>query len=208
MGKLASTLSEVSVRPRRDAAERAEWDRLMDAHHYLEFRCRFGGGLRHVAETGTVSVSRCLAGRRPVQGGRAGIPGSAGSQSSSSGACTWWRTTRGSWCCPGTTAATLASRGLSLRRLSASTAAAWCAARPPPRAPAARSSRAPPAARDRRRRAHRHDRAGGTPCHQAWAPSARWSCSWRSFNPRPREGATGVPDNSIRRLKAFQSAPP
>ena len=35
----------------RDGAERAEWDRLMDAHHYLGFRCLFGGGLRHVAET-------------------------------------------------------------------------------------------------------------------------------------------------------------
>ena len=44
-------IAEVSVRPVRDGAERAEWDRLMDAHHYLGFRCLFGGGLRHVAET-------------------------------------------------------------------------------------------------------------------------------------------------------------
>ena len=48
--KSGVALSEVSVRPTRDAAERAEWDRLMDAHHYLGFRCLFGGGLRHVAE--------------------------------------------------------------------------------------------------------------------------------------------------------------
>ena len=39
------------MRPVRGGAERAEWDRLMDAHHYLGFRCLFGGGLRHVAET-------------------------------------------------------------------------------------------------------------------------------------------------------------
>ena len=55
MGKPRSAskvaLSEVSVRPVRGGAERAEWDRLMDAHHYLGFRCLFGGGLRHVAET-------------------------------------------------------------------------------------------------------------------------------------------------------------
>ena len=49
------SVSGVSVRPVRDGAERAEWDRLMDAHHYLGFRCLgfrclFGGGLRHVAE--------------------------------------------------------------------------------------------------------------------------------------------------------------
>ena len=45
------SLSEVSVRPASGGAERAEWDRLMDAHHYLGFRCLFGGGVRHVAET-------------------------------------------------------------------------------------------------------------------------------------------------------------
>ena len=44
-------LADVAVRPVRDASEHAEWDRLMDAHHYLGFRCLFGGGLRHVAET-------------------------------------------------------------------------------------------------------------------------------------------------------------
>ena len=44
-------LSEVSVRPVRDGAERARWDRLMDEHHYLGFRCLHGGVLRHVAET-------------------------------------------------------------------------------------------------------------------------------------------------------------
>ena len=46
------SLSEVSVRPVLDGVERAEWDRLMDAHHYLGFRCLFGGGLRHVAHMG------------------------------------------------------------------------------------------------------------------------------------------------------------
>ena len=45
----AASLSEVSVRPASGGAERAEWDRLMDAHHYLGFRCLFGGGVRHVA---------------------------------------------------------------------------------------------------------------------------------------------------------------
>ncbi len=44
-------LSEVSVRPVAGGAERAEWDRLMESHHYLGFRCLFGGGVRHVAET-------------------------------------------------------------------------------------------------------------------------------------------------------------
>ncbi len=39
------------MRPVRDAAEQAEWDRLMDSHHYLGFRGMVGGGLRHVAET-------------------------------------------------------------------------------------------------------------------------------------------------------------
>ena len=55
MGRPSSTskvsLSDISVRPVRDGAERAEWDRLMDAHHYLGFRCLFGGGVRHVAQT-------------------------------------------------------------------------------------------------------------------------------------------------------------
>lgn len=45
------SLPEVSVRPVRDGAERARWDRLMDGHHYLGFGCLYGGGLRHVAET-------------------------------------------------------------------------------------------------------------------------------------------------------------
>ncbi len=45
------SLSEVSVRPAAGGEERAEWDRLMDEHHYLGFRCLFGGGVRHVAET-------------------------------------------------------------------------------------------------------------------------------------------------------------
>ena len=53
MGKardgLGYSLSQVSVRPVRDAAERAEWDRVMDTGHYLGFRGMFGGGLRHVA---------------------------------------------------------------------------------------------------------------------------------------------------------------
>ena len=55
MGKPSSAswavLSELWVRAVAGSAERAEWDRLMDAHHYLGFRCLFGGGLRHVAET-------------------------------------------------------------------------------------------------------------------------------------------------------------
>ena len=46
-------LADVTVRPVNDRSERAEWDRLMDAHHYLGFRCLFGGGLRHVAEDST-----------------------------------------------------------------------------------------------------------------------------------------------------------
>ena len=45
------SLSEVSVQPATGGAERAEWDRLMDEHHYLGFRCLFGGGVRHVEET-------------------------------------------------------------------------------------------------------------------------------------------------------------
>ena len=44
------SLSAVSVRPVRDGAERARWDRLMAEHHHLGFRCLYGGGLRHVAE--------------------------------------------------------------------------------------------------------------------------------------------------------------
>ncbi len=48
-GGLGFPLSEVAVRPVRDAAERAEWDRLMDDRHYLGFRGMFGDGLRHVA---------------------------------------------------------------------------------------------------------------------------------------------------------------
>ena len=50
-GTVGVPLSEVSVRPVAGGAERAEWDRLMDAHHYLGFRCLFGGGVRHVAQT-------------------------------------------------------------------------------------------------------------------------------------------------------------
>ena len=38
------------VRPVVDAAERVEWDRLMDARHYLGFRRLLGGGLWHVAQ--------------------------------------------------------------------------------------------------------------------------------------------------------------
>ena len=37
------------MRPVVGGAERAEWDRWVDAHHYLGFRCLFGGGVRHVA---------------------------------------------------------------------------------------------------------------------------------------------------------------
>ena len=50
--------SEVSVRAVAGAAERAEWDRLMDEHHCLGFRCLFGG-VRHVSDNG-----RTLAGAR------------------------------------------------------------------------------------------------------------------------------------------------
>ena len=46
---LGFPLSEVSVRPVRDAAERAEWDRVMDDGRHLGFRGMFGGGIRHVA---------------------------------------------------------------------------------------------------------------------------------------------------------------
>ena len=46
---LGFSLSAVSVRPVRDGEERAEWDRVMDAGHYLGFRGMFGGGLRHIA---------------------------------------------------------------------------------------------------------------------------------------------------------------
>ena len=47
--ELGFPLSEVSVRPVRDAVERLEWDRVMADGHYLGFRGMFGGGLRHVA---------------------------------------------------------------------------------------------------------------------------------------------------------------
>ena len=42
-------LSQVVVRPVRDAAERAQWDRLIHERHYPGFRDMFGDGLRHVA---------------------------------------------------------------------------------------------------------------------------------------------------------------
>ena len=45
------SLADVAVRPVRDTTERAQWDRLMDEHHYLGFRGMFGVSLRHVAET-------------------------------------------------------------------------------------------------------------------------------------------------------------
>ena len=41
---------QVAARPVRDAAERAEWDRLMGERHYLGFPGMFGDGLRHMAE--------------------------------------------------------------------------------------------------------------------------------------------------------------
>ena len=49
--KARVAVSQVLVRPVRGGAEQAQWDRLMDRHHYLGFRCLFGGGVRHVAET-------------------------------------------------------------------------------------------------------------------------------------------------------------
>ena len=36
------SLADLAVRPVRDATERAQWDRLMDKHHYLGFRGMFG----------------------------------------------------------------------------------------------------------------------------------------------------------------------
>ena len=58
-------LSEVSVRAVVGGEERAKWDRLMDGHHYLGFRCLFGGGVRHVADDGGLhrQVLRCECGR-------------------------------------------------------------------------------------------------------------------------------------------------
>ena len=47
--ELVFSLSAVEVRPVSDAAERARWDRVMDAEHYLGFRGMFGHGIRHVA---------------------------------------------------------------------------------------------------------------------------------------------------------------
>ena len=44
-------LTTLTVRPVQDVAARAEWDRLMDRHHYPGFRGMVGGGLRHVAGT-------------------------------------------------------------------------------------------------------------------------------------------------------------
>ncbi len=44
---LGFALSQVVVRPVRDAAERAQWDRRMDERHYLGFRGMIGDGLRH-----------------------------------------------------------------------------------------------------------------------------------------------------------------
>ena len=43
-------LRELRVRPIRDAAERASWDGLMEAHHCLGFHSPFGTALRPVAE--------------------------------------------------------------------------------------------------------------------------------------------------------------
>ena len=68
------SLADVAVRPVRDTTERAQWDRLMDEHHYLRFRGMFGVSLRHVAET---PDGRWLAGPdrlvcRRLQGRRAG----------------------------------------------------------------------------------------------------------------------------------------
>ena len=47
--ELGFPLSAVEVRPVSDAAERARWDHVMDAEHYLGFRGMFGHGIRHVA---------------------------------------------------------------------------------------------------------------------------------------------------------------
>jgi len=53
-------LSRVPVRPVRDPAECAEWDRLMDHHHYLGFGCLIGGGVRYVVQD--AAGSPCSAG--------------------------------------------------------------------------------------------------------------------------------------------------
>ena len=45
-----AALAEVSAPPARDAAERAEGDRLMAERRYPGLRCPFGGRVRHVAE--------------------------------------------------------------------------------------------------------------------------------------------------------------
>ena len=47
---LGFRLRVVQVRPVWGAAERLEWDRRMDAGHYLGFRGMFGECVRHVAE--------------------------------------------------------------------------------------------------------------------------------------------------------------
>ena len=90
------SLSEVSVRPVAGGAERAEWDRLMDAHHYLGFRCLFGGGVRHVAVAADGRWLALVGWQCGAFKARRGTPGSAGRRSSSSVVCGWWRTTRGS----------------------------------------------------------------------------------------------------------------
>ena len=52
MSGLARTvdLRALRVRPVRGTVDRAAWDGLMEAHHYLGFRDPFGAALRQVAE--------------------------------------------------------------------------------------------------------------------------------------------------------------
>ena len=68
-------LREMRVRLIWDAAERASWDGLMEAHHYLEFRSPFGASLRHVAELSSGEWAVLVAdrpGRSRTGGGSAG----------------------------------------------------------------------------------------------------------------------------------------
>ena len=45
------SLADVAVSPVRDAIEQAQWDRLMDQHHYPGFAIYSAPGKQHVAET-------------------------------------------------------------------------------------------------------------------------------------------------------------
>ena len=90
-------LSEVSVRAVVGGEERAKWDRLMDRHHYLGFRCLFGGGVRHVAETADgrwLALAGWQCGAFKVKARDAWIGWAPEQQFRRLSG--WWRTTRGS----------------------------------------------------------------------------------------------------------------